>query len=646
MGGTTRYELNFDPADKLVKVGVVYVNWNNFQSHRATKPYPDKPNVRMSAVFTNGSEERVLLSTGLTEQTADPYNTFFGFEAPEPGWYLARLELFTIGNNARLWAGIDDLALIMEAPVEEVTDLFTFTFNNEGKVDGLDRPIQAAHWNGIYSSTALPAVTGAAIFADLSEGVIASQGEIPGAYKAGFLFVSGKNDQPAPEGFLLWSENTNVVHQPQWPPEGNPQTDWFCENPDSLGNLNQILVRDLRDLSVYVNPRNKDTVRYHFAIQVAGEWYITEQAYQSTGDWTLISVNPQTANWLTGIVGEDFLNLDFDASPPQVVTLGSLPAGALLTTVGIYIDTDDFVGQWDTWARIDSYMLTAALSGDIVPPTILEQPASQAVMVGETATFSVVVEETGVEYQWRKGGLEIEGATQATLVLENVQTADAGSYTVLVTGPRGAVTSAAATLTVYPLPVVDPLTIEAVAAGQDDMILVDAVTEVEWTSQSHVDWIVITYGETGAGGDFVLITIAPNPGFEPRTGTLTVAGATVTVNQAGRPLPSFEELVGAVDNGDGTWTSPWFGTYAPTAHEGWIRHRDQGILWTGAVDTVEEFYLWCPALNSWVWSSEGFFPIVYDFRGEEFIFFVYPEGYGLHIWSYLTGEWYLPGNPL
>ncbi len=544
---------------------------------------------------------------------------------------------------------IDSIQILGE-PVEEQLDLFTFTFNNEGTIpnpnpppDRIDRPIQAAMWNGVYSSAALPAVTGEAIFADLSEGVIPGQGEIPGAYKAGFLFVSGKDGQPAPQGFLLWSENTNVVNEVQEPYVSgvNPQTDWYCETADAPGNLNQILVRDLRELSVYVNPRNKDTVRYHFALKAAGQWYITEQAYQSTGDWTLIRVDAQSANWLTGILGDGFLNLDFAANPPQVVTLGSLPQDTLLTTVGIYIDTDDFVGQTDTWARIDSYMVTAARSSDIVPPTILEQPASLAVVAGQTATFTVVVAETDVAYQWRKDGEDLADATEATLVLENVQPQDAGSYTVRVTGPRGSVVSQAATLTVYPLPVVDPLVIEAAAGGQEDKILVDAVTGLAWAAESHVDWIVITYGETGVGGDFVLISIAANPGYEPRSGTLTVAWATVTVNQAARPLPeNFEEVVGAIDKGDGTWASAWFGRYLPLGLD-WILHEHLGLLQTGAVVLSSDMPLYSFNLHAWVWTSEAAFPALYAFLGEEqegWIAYWVIDGV-LYRYDYATGEW-------
>ena len=48
------------------------------------------------------------------------------------------------------------------------------------------------------------------------------------------------------------------------------------------------------------------------------------------------------------------------------------------------------------------------------------------------------------------------GATNASLTLTNVQPANAGSYSVVVTNPVGSVTSAVAVLTVLVPPVITP----------------------------------------------------------------------------------------------------------------------------------------------------------------------------------------------
>jgi hypothetical protein len=87
------------------------------------------------------------------------------------------------------------------------------------------------------------------------------------------------------------------------------------------------------------------------------------------------------------------------------------------------------------------------------PPAITLQPASQTVVAGNSVTFTSAA--SGVPtpaLQWRKGGAIIPGATSATLTIPSVQTADAGSYTLVATNPRGAATSEAALLTVHTPP--------------------------------------------------------------------------------------------------------------------------------------------------------------------------------------------------
>ncbi len=84
-------------------------------------------------------------------------------------------------------------------------------------------------------------------------------------------------------------------------------------------------------------------------------------------------------------------------------------------------------------------------------PTIATQPVSQTVTAGANVTFTVGATGTApLSYQWMKNGTGISGATAATLTLNSVTTADAGSYTVQVSNSAGSATSAAAVLTVNP----------------------------------------------------------------------------------------------------------------------------------------------------------------------------------------------------
>ncbi len=91
-------------------------------------------------------------------------------------------------------------------------------------------------------------------------------------------------------------------------------------------------------------------------------------------------------------------------------------------------------------------------------PNITSQPESQTVGAGNNATFSVSADGTGpLRYQWRKGGVAVSGATNATLNFAPVITNNAGDYTVVVTNNAGAVTSLVATLAVTVPPTPDSI---------------------------------------------------------------------------------------------------------------------------------------------------------------------------------------------
>ena len=96
---------------------------------------------------------------------------------------------------------------------------------------------------------------------------------------------------------------------------------------------------------------------------------------------------------------------------------------------------------------------TATSSGAILSvgslPTLTTQPANVSVNVGGAATFTAVASGTGpLSYQWQKNAANIAGATSASFSIASVQTADAGSYRVVVTNALGSANSVDATLTV------------------------------------------------------------------------------------------------------------------------------------------------------------------------------------------------------
>ena len=57
-----------------------------------------------------------------------------------------------------------------------------------------------------------------------------------------------------------------------------------------------------------------------------------------------------------------------------------------------------------------------------------------------------------------------------------------------------------------------------------------------WQAVSNAPWIVVTSGSSGTGNKVVRFKVLRNQEMESRTGTLTIAGKTFTVEQAGKPL--------------------------------------------------------------------------------------------------------------
>ena len=84
---------------------------------------------------------------------------------------------------------------------------------------------------------------------------------------------------------------------------------------------------------------------------------------------------------------------------------------------------------------------------------ILAQPEDLIVPAGASAQMSIVVESGGdtPSFQWQRDGTDIPDATDATLSFTNVQYADAGGYSAIVTASSLTLTSRVARLTVQPM---------------------------------------------------------------------------------------------------------------------------------------------------------------------------------------------------
>jgi O-glycosyl hydrolase len=147
-------------------------------------------------------------------------------------------------------------------------------------------------------------------------------------------------------------------------------------------------------------------------------------------------------------------------------------SNGLITSVSFFCGTNN-LGQAVTapygilWSNVPpgTYALTAQAtsSGGYVGVSpavqvtlvgtamISQQPQNEAVAAGGTALFTVSASAVApLSYQWQFNGTNLAGATQTALDLTNAQSGNAGSYSVVISNVYGAITSAAAVLTVTP----------------------------------------------------------------------------------------------------------------------------------------------------------------------------------------------------
>jgi pectate lyase/pectin methylesterase-like acyl-CoA thioesterase len=137
-----------------------------------------------------------------------------------------------------------------------------------------------------------------------------------------------------------------------------------------------------------------------------------------------------------------------DGMPIAGATSPTLTRTALqLSDTGFYsVTVSNGIGSVTSAPALLAVRATPIVS----PVTILTQPVSRKAFTGDAVSFSVTAQGTPPPgYQWFKDGAPIAGANAATLMLTNVQSDSAGSYSVTVTNVSNSVTSDPATLTVF-----------------------------------------------------------------------------------------------------------------------------------------------------------------------------------------------------
>lgn len=365
---------------------------------------------------------------------------------------------------------------------------------------------------------------------------------------------------------------------------------------------------------------------------VAGEWSVgfdsqTSAAlgYEMPGAEVRVSAKQNTQ--------QDFV---FKRSPTAgLVSIGSLipdhgPPGTQVTLLGlnftgataVKFNGVDSAFTVDTPTQISTTVPKGATTGPITvvapggtavssdnftiadsaaPPTILTQPVAQTVRAGASITFSIAA--TGappLSYQWRLDGVNLAGATNANLALNNVQPSAAGNYSVVISNPAGSVASAAALLTVLPTLPVPTLSSFSPSSGAPGMLVT-----IDGVNLSGIQ--EIKFGDTSAGfislSEKQILTVVPadavaSPIQIIASGGTATSVAKFTVLASGNAPPTVR-LDSPAPNQNFAANADIF--VGATAHDGdgVIRHLDYyagGTLIYGLdtiqLSTVQSSYTW------------------------------------------------------
>lgn len=109
---------------------------------------------------------------------------------------------------------------------------------------------------------------------------------------------------------------------------------------------------------------------------------------------------------------------------------------------------DSHVSGMQHMAVVKDFLIPAGVATTNAP-NITTQPQSQTNTAGANLAFNVIATGTApLTYQWRFFGTNLSSATNSSLSLTNIQAANAGDYTAVITNVAGSATSAVATLTV------------------------------------------------------------------------------------------------------------------------------------------------------------------------------------------------------
>ncbi len=192
----------------------------------------------------------------------------------------------------------------------------------------------------------------------------------------------------------------------------------------------------------------------------SGGWNFLRWEGDASGSSNPLALNVQRSLQVQAVFGTSLFTNVLGSGQIEITPGGPVPYGSTVELRAVPNPGQKFVAWGNAVSGTNNPRLftitqpgptVAALfaAGPAGFPVITNQPSNRVVSAGGSFTLSVGASGTGpMQYQWRRNGAVIEGATNATLEISHTSPAQAGRYDVVVSGPEGTVVSAAASVLV------------------------------------------------------------------------------------------------------------------------------------------------------------------------------------------------------
>ena len=252
---------------------------------------------------------------------------------------------------------------------------------------------------------------------------------------------------------------------------------------------------------------------------------LTNASGISLGVWSSPDSSVSVTNWtLEGLMAEQVFNNNSGLSLYSInVNPIASPVYYIFaqTNVGIYtpaetvvlLTTADYVNFAVTGANVP--IDTNGVFMFAIPSGITQSPQSQAVLVGQNASFSVTATGSDLGYQWFFNNISLSTPSVSTLGLVNLSATNTGTYFVVVTNSGGVSTSSVATLTVATPPAFKIGSVLSTSI----QLTANTITNLIYVLQAATNlvnavWVPILTNNTGLSGLIAVQTNTTNAAFE------------------------------------------------------------------------------------------------------------------------------------